>query len=376
MADQSKRQRKRRGRGEGGVFQRGDGLWVADLNAGHDSKGKRRRKRVYGKTKAEALGKLQIERIKSPVIVAETDKMTVGQWLDRWQAIRKGTVATNTYHRDEHLVEKKIKPHIGHIPLAKFTSLHVIELYDRMAAAGDSIDSRRKAGTCLGTSMRSAVELRLISFNPTKGVRKPVQLVEEAEVFTQQQVDQLLETLGGDRLEALYVTAVTTGLRQGELFALRWKDVDLAGASLQVCQSLAEHNGKLEVKQPKTAASRRRIALARRTVEVLIEHRKKMLAEGHIDSPVFCAPEGGYLLKGNFYRRSFWPLLKKAELPHIGFHVLRHTHASMLFAAKVDVKTISARLGHSKVSTTLNIYTHLIRSAEDAAVSALDRAFG
>lgn len=368
--------RKRRGRGEGSVFQRTDGLWVADLNSGYDSQGKRLRKRVYGKTKAEALGKLSKAKIKSPKIAAETKGMSVAIWLDRWQGIRKDTVATNTYERDKHLIEKKIKPQIGHIPIEKFTSLHVIEMYEKMAAVGDSVDCRRKAGTCLGTAMRSALELRLIEFNPTKGVRKPRAEEEEAVALSQEHVNALLKAAIGNRLEALYITAVTTGLRQGELFALRWSDIDLAGASLQVCLSLAEHNGHLEIKPPKTAASRRRISLARKTVDALSEHRKRMLAEGHIDAPVFCAAEGGHLRKGNFYRRSFWPLLKKAELDHIGFHVLRHTHASMLFAAKVDVKTISARLGHSKVSTTLNIYTHLIRSAEDAAVSALDKAFG
>jgi integrase len=224
--------------------------------------------------------------------------------------------------------------------------------------------------------MRKAVELRLLDFNPTRGIRKPAQAKEEVEILTQDQIDALLRSASGNRLEALYVVAVTTGLRQGELFALRWCDIDLTGATLQVCQSLAEHNGHLEVKVPKTAKSRRRIALPKRAVDALHQHKKKMLAEGHIDAPVFCAAEGGHLRKGNFYRRSFWPLLTKAKLPHVGFHSLRHSHASMLFAAGVDVKTISARLGHSKIAFTLDTYAHIIRSMEEAAVMALNKAFG
>ncbi len=186
------------------------------------------------------------------------------------------------------------------------------------------------------------------------------------------QVVQLLETARGDRLEALYVLAVTTGLRQGELLGLQWEDVDLAGAALHVRHTLHELNGRLWIGEPKTRRARRQVDLPSIAVVALQDHRERMLIEGHSDGLVFCDTQGGPLRKSNLLRRSFLPLLKRAGLPTIRFHDLRHTAATLLLAQGVHPKIVQERLGHSQISLTLDTYSHVLPGMGREAASKLD----
>jgi integrase len=364
--------RSRRGRGEGSIYQRDDGFWVAMVSAGYDANGKRRRKVVYGGTKRDVQEKLR--SLDPATIKAQSGKVTVAQWLTTWSELRKGKVADSTHWRDVKTAEK-IKPLIGHLPLASVDVVIVERLYQRLAENGESADSVRRCGVLLGTAFKAAVKRSLMRFNPARDVDKPRVERREVEVATRDQIKTLLDTAKQDRLYALFVLACTAGLRQGELFALEWSGVDLDNAVLHVSQALMEVDGAVSVKEPKTKRSRRTVALPRVAVDALREHQKKMLAEGNIGAPVFCAPGGGWLHKANFYHRVWYPLLERAGLD-VTFHSLRHAHATLLLASGTDAKTVSERLGHSTVAFTLDTYTKVTNDQQRAAATKMDALLG
>jgi integrase len=211
-------------------------------------------------------------------------------------------------------------------------------------------------------------------------------------VWDADQAARFLQAARPDRLYALYLLAIDAGLRQGELFGLAWSDTDFATGSLFIQRALEEVKGKLRLKDLKTKKSRRRVTLSTVALEALNEHRKQMLAEGHIDGPVFCDTQGGYLRKSNVVRRSFNQIIKQANdaeaeaaakarrapvlLPRIRFQDLRHTSATLLLLANENLKVVSERLGHASVKITGDTYAHVTPTMQQAAAEKMARILG
>lgn len=203
----------------------------------------------------------------------------------------------------------------------------------------------------------------------------------ERRSLTLEQVGTLLKKAKGDQLEALYVLAITTGMRQGELFALRCDAIDLQRGTLFVMGNLQTVGSKLVVQPPKTARSRRRVELTRMAVDALRRRRAIAERDGHGSPYVFAGPDGGLPRKNNVMRRSFRPLLERAEIPvETTFHALRHTAASVLLLQGTNPKVVSELLGHADVRLTLNTYSDVLpglqRQAADAMESAIPRRAG
>jgi len=186
---------------------------------------------------------------------------------------------------------------------------------------------RELVHSVLHVALRDAVRMERLPSNPCDGVAKPRAAKREIQPLSEEQVKTLLVHAVGNRLHALYVLAVTTGLRQGELLGLHWKDIDLGSANLSVRRTLQEVKGKLNFGEPKTQAGIRVVDLPELALQALREQRKRMLSEGNPGPLVFCDTAGGPLRKSNLIRRSFHPLLERAGLPRIRFHDLRHTAA-------------------------------------------------
>lgn len=383
-------ERKRRGRGEGSIFKRKDGLWCASVSAGYNSTGRRRRRTVYGKTKTEVKEKLREVELEGLI---ETTRVTVGEFLTRWLDMSvKPSLATATYVRYKSVIEGHIKPHIGGMRLGKLEPVHVEQLYAAQAKAGTSLRNQELSGIILGKALKTAVRLKLIKNNPARDVDKPRPDKKEMKVWTKAQTAAFLKAAETDRLYAMYVLAIATGLREGELFALEWTDVDFAGAAVTVQRTLEDIDGHIRVKEPKTRKSRRRVDLPQFAVDALHEHRKAMLAEGHSHCPVFCDTTGGYLRRQNILRRSLRPLVAKANkaaeetaaktgaapevLPSIRFHDLRHTAATLLLLAGENPKVVSERLGHATIAITLDTYSHVLPTMGKEAAAKLDKLFG
>ena len=187
-----------------------------------------------------------------------------------------------------------------------------------------------------------------------------------------------MRAASGDRFEALYVLALTTGMRQGEILALKWPEVDLDSGMIQVKATLHRTRAGFEFLEPKTARSRRQIALTGAAVAALRGHRAAQIEERlgcpYWDDPelVFASEVGTPIQSPNLLRRSFFPLLDRAGLPRIRFHDLRHTAATLLLGQGVHPKIVSEMLGHSNIAITLDLYSHVTPTMQKAAVEALD----
>jgi len=371
--------RRRRGRGEGGVYQRDDGLWVGAVSLGYDGNGKRRRRTVYGGTKQEVQEKLR--GVQGDAFAGvEMDRHRLAEYLTHWlENIVRPNRSANTYRSYEGVIRNHISPELGGTRLSQLASDQVQALYAAMKKNGASDRTRQLAHAVLHRALQTAAESKppKIAFNPCDYVespRLPEGKVHRVEPFTAEEVRRLLEAAAGCRLDALFVVAVFSGLRQGELFALRWPDIDLESGAVSVRHSLEEVDGRLSLKEPKSGKARR-VDLPPLAVTALWDHRSRMLAEGHLGGPVFCDTQGGWLRKSNFLRNVFRPVLRNAGLPLRRFHDLRHTSATLLLGLGVHPKVVQERLGHSNISVTLDTYSHVAPTLQKEAAAKLDGLF-
>jgi integrase len=362
--------RKRRGRGEGSIFQRDDGLWCAILDLGRDAKGKRRRKSVYAETTKEAQEKLL--KLQQDAGAFDVSTMKLRHCLDFWLSGVKAHVSTSTYERYRFDVEKYLIPHLGMLQLNHLTASHVAQLFVDMRRAGASADAQRKAGTVLRQALKQAMQFDLIPTNPALKVKLPRVTREEIAPLDPAGVARLFAAAAGDRLYALFVLAIDSGMREGELFALTWDDLNEERCEIAVTKSLEDVRGQLRVKEPKTAKARRRIRLAPSTLAELLNHRERVLAEGHGSNLVFPTTNGGFLRRSNVYNRVFQPIVKRAGLDGVRFHDLRHTCATLLLLRGVNVKVVSERLGHAKIQITLDTYSHVLPTMQEEAPGVME----
>jgi integrase len=368
-------EKKRRGRSEGAVFQReSDGRWCATVSNGYAASGKRRRNTLYGWTKREVLDKLKKLHRSDVAEKSGPSKLTVAQWLDQWLASVRPALERSTYNLYSGYVENHLKTQIGGALLKSLTRDDIEGMVATLLREGHGAALVGKVLTTLKTALRAAAECKppRITGNPAAGIKRPKVTKEEISPMTALQVGRLLAAAAGDRLAALYPTAVDSGCRQGELFALRWTDFDRAAGTIRVNKSLGEIGGEVFTKEPKTKRSRRSIALSFCLSE-LLAHRERMQLEGRdVETGIiFCATDGGYLRKKDFYRDSLRGVLARAGLSNVRFHDVRHTCASLLLAAGVNVKVVSERLGHTSTTITLEVYSHLMPGQQAGAAAAL-----
>lgn len=349
---------------------------------------------MYAGTKAECLARLrQLQTDVSLGRLTDTEKFTLGDYLTLWlENEARVKVAPSTYARYEQHIRLYLKPELGAVRLDKLTPFHVSQLYGRMERGGASASERMKTGKLLRQVLKAAKRLKLVTSNAAEDVLLPRVVKKEIQPLSPDQVKRFLKAAESDRLYALYVLAIDSGMRQGELFGLHWPDIDFDMGSVQVQHSLEEVKGNLRIKDTKTGAGRRRVDLSPFTLDALHEHRKRMVADGHVKGPMFCDTEGKLLRKSNFQRRSFEKVLARgnaqaeeeaarlgtepALLPDIRFHDLRHTCATLLLLADVNVKVVSERLGHRSIEITLNTYSHVLPTMQKGAAAKMQALFG
>jgi integrase len=374
---------KRRGNGEGTITKRKDGRWEARYVV-HTDKGVKRRV-VYGKTRkevAEKLAKAVVERADG--LVFDDENMTVGEYLDKWlKGSVRGSVRESTFDRYEIAVRVHIEPALGRLKLKKLTPAHVQGFYRDRLDAGFAPASVNKLHVVLHKALKQAVEWRMVPRNVAEATKPPRPVAkEEMRTLSPREVRCLQDAARDDRLGALYVLAVHTGMRQGELLALKWQDVDLENAKLTVRRTITKSGGRLLLGEPKTKKSRRTIDLTESAVSALRSHLARQLKEmeslgdGYRDEGLVFTSEVGTLINPtNLRKRSFAQLLKRAALPErIRFHDLRHTCATLLFGRNVHPKHVQELLGHSSVGITLDTYSHVIPGMGDQVARAMEDA--
>jgi integrase len=265
--------------------------------------------------------------------------------------------------------------------LKNLTSAHVRGLYREKLDAGLSPRSVQYVHVTLHKALKQAIADGLIPRNVTEAVKPPQVRREEMQPLTAEQVKVLFEAAKGDRLEALYVLAVSAGLRQGELLGLKWDDIDLEVGTLQVRRTLTTAKGGPVLSAPKTKGSRRTVILSQPALEALRSHLERQL--GEIDQAgdlwrenglIFASESGEPLSRQHVTARRFKPLLKRTSLPEIRFHDLRHTCATLLLSKNVNPKVVSEMLGHASIAITLDTYSHVLPTMQESTAKAMEDA--
>jgi integrase len=376
--------KKGRGNGDGDVYPRknreGKVIGYRGTYCVQTADGPKRRY-VSGKNKGEtraALNKARADRDGGFVFDAGT--LTLGDYLDKWlKDSVKNTVRRSSYVRYEGIVNNHVSPTLGRLKLKSLTPAHVRRLYiEKLETL--SPRSVNYIHVTLHKALRQAVRDGLIPRNVTEAVKTPQVHRKEVTPLSPTQVKALLTAASGERLEALYLVAVHTGLRQGELLGLKWTDVDLDAGTISVQRSL-DADGTFN--PPKRAKSRRTVRLTAQAAEALRSHRAAQneerlrlgsLWEDH--GLVFPNRVGKPMDHNNLYHRDFKTLLEIAGLAGQGFtfHSLRHTCATLLVSKNVNPKIVQEMLGHATISQTMDTYSHVLPGMQDQAASAMQEA--
>jgi integrase len=364
---------KKRGNGEGSIHRRKSGGWCAQYTI-YTAKG-RKRKTLYGRTRAEVAAKLaKALSDREDGITFDADNLRLGDYLQRWpEDSKKGSVKRVTYEGYARQVRNHLVPTLGRIKLRALTPAHLRGLYREKTETGLSARTVGYIHTTIHNALEQAVKDGLVPRNVADVVKPPQLCKEEIQPLTPAQTKSFLVAVGGHRFEALYVLAVTAGPRQGELLGLKWEDIALDRKLLQVKRTLSSTKGGEPVfSNPKSAKGRRSVKLTARAVEALRRHRERQLEEREEVAGlwqnhglVFPTRIGTPMSRHNLVARSFKPLLKRAGLPEIRFHDLRHTCATLMLAVGANPKVAQEMLGHANVTITLDTYSHLLPTMQN-----------
>ena len=373
---------KRRANGEGNLRKRKDGRWEGRYTAGRDpDTGKAIYKNVLGKTQAEAKAKLKqaIEEAKG-LDASKAGRYTVGEWMEVWfEHYAKVKVRPSSHQTYRGYIDNHIKPNIGKIQLEKLTSLELQKFYKRLLEKGrvNRIESRKQSKglsaktvrnihQIISSAMQLAREQNLIIGNPAEGCALPRLEHREMKTLPVEQLQSFLREAKDSGVFELYYLELATGLRRGELLGLKWEDIDLERGDLRVKRQIARINGEVVEAPLKTKNAYRTLPLAADTIDVLEAQRKKAG-----DSPwVFPGPTGGPISPDSVLHM-LHRVLKRAGLPRVRFHDLRHTFATLALQNGVDVKTVSGMLGHFSAGFTLDTYAHVTTASQRQAARTM-----
>jgi integrase len=382
--------KKQKGNGTGTVYPRKNKNGkIISYRGSYFVNGKRHYVSAQTKTDAERALRQAMSDVDRG-LTFDVGTLTLGEYLDAWLTdyleplVNQGKMEHSTYIRDAGIVRNHIKPHLGRKKLKDLNRAEVRRFYNQKAKelSPRSVDY---VHATLQKALKQAVRDDLVPRNVAEGERpRSSRRKKEAKALSPTQVRALLWAASGTRYEALYVAAVHTGLRQGELLGLRWSDVDLEAGRLSVTRSLKVTADGLAFGAPKNQASRRSVPLNKSVVSALWTHRLRQneerlsAPEWHNHDLVFPNRVGRPTDHNNLYYREFKPLLENAGLWDQGFtfHSLRHTFATALFEQRQHPKVVQSLLGHASIVQTMDTYSHLLEDIGGDAVNGLDEAFG
>ncbi len=387
MKLETPRGRGRRGNREGSApHERKDGRWEAKITTGYTPEGKIVRKSIYGASRAEVvaeMNRLKAQQGGAPLPVLSTGPLTLSELLNRWlETVVKPARAKKTYKCYFNHCRLHILPALGGMRIDKIAPMHVQSFVADLARkeVNDkrlSPETQRGIFAVLQSALSQAVIWQLIVVNPCSRVTRPKVPKKVRPHWTPEEARAFLACAREDRFGALYVVALATGLRLGEILGLRWSRVNLVSGELHVDSQVCEVDGDLFEEPPKRGSIRTVILPG--AAKAALELQQARLASEGLGSCVWVFPDtcGGPMRQSNLVRRSFHPLVKKAGVRAITFHGLRHTFATMaLGKAQVDVKTLQELLGHSDPALTLRIYSHALPGNKHLAAENIGALLG
>ena len=368
------------------IRQRADGRWEGRYVIGYDDKGYPKTKNILAKTKRECAEKL--EALKAELGGIKSDKvkpdMRFGDWMVYWfENHAKPKIRPTTQENYWGRIRLHINPELGHIPLNKLTQNDLQQFYGRLKKNGRKIRtelygeglSDRMVRMCHATC-RSALEKAkldgLIRTNPAIGCKLPPKKAREMQVLDRDELQRFLIQAKVEGYYELFLLELATGLRRGEIVALQWDDLDFQTGVLNVSKQANTVKGELQFSTPKTKSSIRKIVLPPALLEVLREYRKTVVSRWMFPSPMkYDMP-----ISPGVAERQLSRILELADCKHVRFHDLRHTFATLALQGGMDIKTLSAMLGHVSAATTLDIYTHITDDMQRQAAANIDRGIG
>ncbi len=333
---------------------------------------------------ASAIERVELLHQRDQGIDAPPGRMTVAQFLEHWlTAYAEPNVAPSTLLRYKQLIQKQLVPHLGHLALAKLRPIMVQSCYSTLFAKGLSGRTVLHSHRVLREALQHALKWQLIVNNPADLVEAPRAQRYQVPAMAPEQAEALIEAAAHTPYGTVVELAIMAGLRMGELLGLRWQDVDLEAGVLsvrQTCQWLPQRG--FIFRQPKTHRSERPVALTAGTVEALRQHRRKQLegrllaGPAYVDNDlVFATPLGEPIDPANL-RRTFRGITKAVGQPKLRFHDLRHGHATLMLKGGAHPKIVQERLGHASITTTLDVYSHVLPNLQAEAIASLDGLIG
>lgn len=369
---------RKNGNGEGSrPRRRPDGRWEARYWA--ETPTGRKRSSVYGKTRKEVVEKLaEAMTTRDEEHGRVETNITLRDFLAQYEEVAKDTMKRRSFETYQDIARKHLLPALGGFQLKDLGREHVQRMYARKRDQGLSAARVRRIHGVLSAALNKAVLWRVISHNICKEVSPPRVEAPEIKPLNREQARRFLAATETDRYHALYVLALTTGMRLGELGGLVWANLRLDMGVVRIDRALITGYGGQSFESPKTSSSRRTITLTRKAVDVLHQYREQQRGAGNAvegDALVFTNTIGGPINPSHFTTRSFKPLLERAGLPHTNFHAAtRHTCCCLLLESGVNPKAVSLQLGHSSVAFTLQKYAHYMPGMGEATAGAMDEA--
>ncbi|GCF07351.1 tyrosine-type recombinase/integrase [Dictyobacter arantiisoli] len=380
------RQRKKGIKGNGSVFQRKDGRWVAQFLV----EGTGKTKQLYAATEKEANEKLQKAlQEQRQGILATGPKQKLGDHLNYWlEEVKRQKLRESTYQSYRIMIDTHINPKLGNIPLHKLTTQTIQAFYNNKAKEHQNKTKEHPSSgsvhimhTVLHQALKYATQVRLIAYNPSDNIVLPKRTKRKVKPFTLEQSRHLIQAAQGSHLEMLITLALFTGMRHGELVTLRWEDINFENASIYVHRTGRYWGkGRFIEGDPKTEAGERIIPISHKLCDELKryqsrqkEMRLKARGEWNDIGLVCCNTRNGGFLNHANARKSFYLLLEKANLPRIHIHDLRHTASTLMRSMGIDLKVIQEILGHSNMDMTANVYSHVLPEMQTQAAEKMNR---
>ncbi len=373
---------KRRKQGEGTLRLRKDGRWEGRIVVGYDDKGLPKTKNVTAKTKTECAEKLEALKAKygKPSERIKSD-MPFGEWIDFWyQTYCKHTLRITTKGNYENRIYNHIIPEIGDIPLNKLTQSDLQQFYARTKSGGRIIHIEtygaglsdrmvRAVHANCRSALEKAVQEGLIRVNPAIGCKLPPKKSREMKVLTQNEVIRFLNRAKEEGYYELFLLELGTGMRRGEILALKWGDLNFTTGELRIERQVNVFNGEQVISVPKTKASIRTMILPPSLLQMLSEYKEGVDSEWMFPSPL----DNSKMRNPPAVRKRLQLILERAGCKKIRFHDLRHTFSTMALENGMDIKSLSSMLGHVSSATTIDIYSHITNTMQRQAAAKIDR---
>jgi len=371
----------KRANGEGSVYRRkSDGRWVGSLSLPDGT-----RKVFYGKKQSEVIAKLdEAANDLRRGMLAVGSNTTLQEYLENWlENVHKPTIRLSTYLNYRKLLKNYLVPGLGKVKIHRLTPQQVQGFYSQKISQGLAPKTVNNIHGVLHKALDNAVKWNILARNVCDAVTPPRIPRKEKNVLAKQQAHTLLEEVRAHRLEALLTLAITTGMREGELLALHWQDINFEDCSLQVKRAVSYLKGYGYVEsEPKTAKGRRMIKLPVFVVDILMRHKvqqeeqRREVGGAWIEKDLVFTNAQGYFYSASTLRKVFRRFLVSIGLPHMRFHDLRHSAATILLIMGVHPKIVQEILGHSQITMTLDVYSHALPSMQEDVTKQWDSEFG